>query len=145
MNNSSWFWPDVSNVDEAKKACRVAMWCAVLVASITALFSILAIVGAAPKNLPIDGSALFDAALFAGIAFGLSRFSRFAGVAGFVLFLIERIYMIAKGGPAAAGLFMGIFLLLGFLHGMRGAFAHHKLQTQLQPHPLGSVAAPPFS
>jgi len=82
-------------------------------------------------NLPVDGSALFDAALFAGIAFGLSRFSRFAGVAGFVLFLFERIYMIAKGGPGAGGLFMGIFLLLGFLNGMRGAFAYHKSQTSV--------------
>jgi len=143
MNNSSWYWPDVSNVDEAKKACRVAMWCAIVVASVTSLFSVLAMAGTRIGNLPIDGSALFDAALFAGIAFGLSRFSRFAGVAGFALFLLERIFMIAKGGPAAGGLFMGIFLLLGFLHGMRGAFAYHKLQSQTQPQPLGPVAAPP--
>jgi hypothetical protein len=141
MNKSSWFWPDVSNVDEARKACRVAMWCAIIVAGITTLFSVLALTGTKIANLPIDGSALFDAALFAGIAYGLSRFSRFAGVAGFCLFLLERIYMIAKGGPAAAGLFMGIFLLLGFLHGMRGAFAYHKSQANAAV-PLTS---PPFS
>lgn len=145
MNKSSWFWPDVSSAEQAKKACRVAMWCAVLVASITALVSILAIAGAKLGNLPIDGSALLDAALFGGIAYGLSRFSRFAGVAGFALFLLERVYMIAKAGPAAGGIFMGFFLLLGFLHGMRGAFAYHKLQAQLQPRSLGPVAAPPFS
>ena len=141
MNNSSWYWPDVSNVDEAKKACRVAMWCAVFVAGVTTLFAVLALSGAKIANLPIDGSALFDAALFAGIAFGLSRFSRFAGVAGFALFLFERIYMISKSGPAAGGLFMGIFILFGFLHGMRGAFAYHKSQTNAAV-PLTS---PPFS
>ena len=141
MTNSSWYWPDVTSIDEAKKACRVAMWCAVVVAGVTTLFAILAMTGTRPGNIPIDGSALFDAALFAGIAFGLSRYSRFAGVAGFVLFLIERIYMIAKAGPAAGGLFLGIFLLLGFLHGMRGAFAYHKSQTNVAV-PLTS---PPFS
>ncbi|HLZ13468.1 MAG TPA: hypothetical protein VKP58_12850 [Candidatus Acidoferrum sp.] len=141
MNNSSWYWPDVTNVDEAKKACRVAMWCAIFVASVTTIFAVLALSGAKPANLPIDGSALFDAALFAGIAFGLSRFSRFAGVAGFSLFLVERIYMIAKSGPAGGGLFLGIFILLGFLHGMRGAFAYHKSQSTAAV-PLTS---PPFS
>jgi hypothetical protein len=141
MTNASWYWPNVTSMDEAKKACRVAMWCAVLVAGITTLVSILAMTGTKLGNIPVDGSALFDAALFAGIAFGLSRFSRFAGVAGFVLFLIERIYMIAKGGPGAGGLFLGVFLLLGFLHGMRGAFAYHKSQENVAV-PLTS---PPFS
>ncbi len=145
MSNHSWYSPDLSTADGAKSACKVAMWCAVVVACVTALFSILAMAGTKLGNAPIDGSALFDAALFGGIAFGLSRFSRFAGVAGFSLFLLEKIYMIAKGGLAAGGLFLGIFLLIGFLNGMRGSFAYHKLQTQMQPRPLGPVAAPPVS
>lgn len=141
MNNSSWFWPDVNNAEEAKKACRVAMWCAIFVAGVTTIFALVAMSGTKIGNLPIDGSALFDAALFAGIAFGLYRYSRFAGVAGFGLFLFERIYMISKSGPAAGGLFMGIFLLLGFLHGMRGAFAYHKSQTNAAV----ALTSPPFS
>lgn len=141
MNKSNWFWPDVSNLDEAKKACRSAMWCAILVAGVTTLFSFLAIAGTKMNNVPVDGSALIDAALFAGIAYGLYRCSRFAGVAGFVLFLFERIYMISKGGPAASGLFLGIVLLLGFLNGMRGAFSYYKLQTQSAV----PLTAPPFS
>ena len=86
-NNKSWYWPDVSGLDGAKSACRAGMWCAIIVAGITGLFAFLAIAGV--KSLPVDGSALFDAALFGGIAFGLSRRSRFAGVAGFALFLID--------------------------------------------------------
>jgi len=145
MNNSNWFWPDVSNPEEAKNACKVAMWCAIFVAGVTTLFSLLAIAGTKMNNIPVDGSALLDAALFGGIAFGLSRYSRFAGVAGFVLFLFERIYMISKAGVAGGGLFFGIFLLLGFLNGMRGALAYHKSQAQMQPRPLGPMATPPFS
>ena len=76
MNKSNWFWPDVSNLEEAKKACQVAMWCAILVAGVTSLFAGLAMAGT--KLGPVNGSAFVDAALFAGIAFGLSRCSRFA-------------------------------------------------------------------
>src|SRR5262249_50013582 len=106
--------------------------------------SFLAMAGTKMNNVPIDGSALLDAAIFAAIAFGLSRYSRIAGVAGFALFLFERIYMLSKAGPAAGGLFMGIFLLLGFLHGMRGSLSYHKLHTESAvPRPLSTT--PPFS
>jgi hypothetical protein len=138
-NNKSWYWPDVSDLDGAKSACRSGMWCGIIVAGITGVFALLAIAGV--KSLPVDGSALFDAALFGGIAFGLSRCSRFAGVAGFVLFLLERIYMIAKMGFVFGTGIFGIVLLLGFLNGMRGTFAYNKLQTQSAV-PLTS---PPFS
>jgi hypothetical protein len=138
-NNTSWYWPDVSGLDGAKGACRSGMWCAIVVAGITALFALVAIAGV--KLFPIDGSALLDAALFGGIAFGLSRCSRFAGVAGFVLFLIERIYMIAKVGFVPGALIFGVVLLMGFFNGMRGAFAYNKLQTRTAV-PLTS---PPFS
>jgi hypothetical protein len=138
-NNTSWYWPDVSSLDGAKGACRSGMWCAIVVAGITTLFALLAIAGV--KLFPIDGSALLDAALFGGIAFGLSRCSRFAGVAGFVLFLIERIYMIAKAGFVPGALIFGVVLLMGFFNGMRGALAYNKLQTRTAV-PLTS---PPFS
>lgn len=141
MNKSNWFWPDVSNADEAKKACHVAMWCAVFVAVVTTIVALLALSGNKMANMPIDGSALIDAAIFGGIAFGLYRCSRVAGVAGFALFLFERIYMISKAGPTGGGLFMGIFLLLGFLHGMRGALSYHKLKNP----PAVPLTSPPFS
>src|SRR5262245_36894478 len=122
MSNSSWFRPDLNSQEGAKSACRAAMWCAVFVASITAVVAIIAIAGVKGMPLPIDGSALFDAAIFAGIAFGLSRCSRFAAVAGFVLFLFERIYMIAKAGFLMGGGILGVILLIAFFNGMRGAF-----------------------
>jgi hypothetical protein len=140
MNKSNWFWPDVSDLEEAKKACRVAMWCAIVVAGVTCLFAGLAMAGT--KLTPVNGSAFLDAAIFAGIAFGLSRYSRIAGVAGFVLFLIERIYMISQTRSAfGGGLFLGIVLLIAFMNGMRGAFAYQKLHTQAGV----PLASPPFS
>ena len=141
MNKGSWFWPDLDTEDGAKSACRAAMWCAVFVAGITTIVALIAIAGVKGLPLPIDGSALIDAALFAGIAFGLSRYSRFAGVAGFALFLIERLYMIAKAGFLMGGGILGIVLALAFFNGMRGTFAYNKLKAP------GAVplTSPPFS
>ena len=141
MSKISWYSPDFNTEDGAKAACRTAMWCAVFVAGITTVVAIIAIAGVKGIPLPIDGSALIDAALFAGIAFGLSRFSRFAGVAGFALFLFERLYMIAKAGFLMGGGILGIVLAIAFFNGMRGSFAYKKL-TAPRAVPL---TAPPFS
>ena len=127
MNKNSWFWPDVTTPDGAKGACRAAMWCAVFVAGITTVVALIAIAGIKGIPIPVDGSALLDAAIFGVIAFGLSRCSRIAGVAGFVLFLYERVYMIAKSGFLMGGGILGVVLLIAFFHGMRGAFAYRKL------------------
>jgi len=128
MNSGSWYWPDVDNLEGAEDACRLAMWCAMLVSGVTALLAFLALNGI--RILPISGSALVDAAIFAAVAYGLSRHSRFAAVAGFVLFLIERIYMVIQTGTIFGAGVLGIVFLIGFLNGMRGAFAYHKLKSQ---------------
>ena len=88
MNSGSWYWPDVSDMDGAKGAIRYGMWCALLVAGVTALFVVLSFMGI--RLMGTTPAALLDALLFAVIGYGLSRFSRFAAVAGFGLFLIEK-------------------------------------------------------
>lgn len=125
MQNKKWYWPDVSNLDGAKEATRYGMWCGVCVASITTLFVLLAIFGF--SIMGIKPNALLDAVLFAGIAFGLSRYSRIAAVAGFGLFVIEKIYMVVSTGSFFAVGVLGIVIALGFLNSIRGTFAYQKL------------------
>jgi hypothetical protein len=55
-----------------KEAARYGMWGAVFVAGVTTLFVLLAIFGF--SFMGIKPNALLDAVLFAGIAFGLSRY-----------------------------------------------------------------------
>jgi hypothetical protein len=125
MENKKWYWPDVSDLEGAKEAARYGMCCAVFVAGVTTLFVPLAIFGF--SFMGIKPNALLDAVLFAGIAFGLSRYSRIAAVAGFALFVIEKIYMVMATGSFLAVGVLGILIALGFLNSIRRTFAHAKL------------------
>src|SRR3974390_832298 len=126
MQNGSWFWPDVSELEGAKNATKGGMWCAVFVAGMTT-FVVLLTTLFKISILGVKADALLDAALFAGIAFGLSRYSRFAAVAGFALFVLEKIYMLATTGNFFSVGFLGIVIALGFFNAIRGTFAYAKL------------------
>jgi len=125
VNNGSWYWPDVSDLDGAKDATRYGMWCAILVSAVTTLFVGLSFLGI--RLMGISAGALLDAVLFAAIAYGLARFSRFAAVAGFVLFLAEKIYTAVTMGSILGIGALGVVILFGFLNGVRGVFAYQKL------------------
>ncbi len=138
MNKRNWLWPDVSDMDGAKGAARYGMWCAIFVAGVTAVLVVLSFFGT--TFMGITPAALLDVALFAAIAFGLSRYSRFAAVAGFVLFLIEKIYyLIVTGSIHGVGV-VGVVILFGFLNGIRGAFAYQKLLAAVPPQTVPSAA-----
>lgn len=136
MRSGSWFWPDVSDVEGAKDAMKVGMWCAILVAAFTTIFAVLAFVGI--RLMGSSPLALIDALLFAGVAYGISKYSRVAAIAGFVLFLIEKIAALISTGSILGVGVMGVVILIGFLNGMRGALAYHKLLAEAAP-----SAAPP--
>lgn len=129
---NKWYWEDVSTLSGAEKAITGGFWAALIVACITTLVAALSLAGV--KLLGIDASAFLDAALFAGIAFGIKRRSRFAAVAGVCLYLLERIYMLQRGG--VSGMFMGIIFTLLFINAARGAFAYHRLNGAVQARPL---------
>jgi hypothetical protein len=131
MNSGSWYWPDVSDLDGARDATRFGMWCALLVGGVTALFAVLSLFGI--RLMGIAPAALLDAALFGAIGFGLSRYSRFAAVAGFLLFLVEKIYAFVTTGSILGVGVLGVIILFGLFNGMRGAFAYQKLLTALPP------------
>jgi len=140
MNNGSWYWPDVSDSDGAKDATKYGMWCAIIVAAITAGLSVLTIMGMGIRG--ISAYALIDAFAFAGIAYGLSRYSRFAAVAGFVLYLAEKIYAYVVTGSILG---VGVLVeddLFGLLNGIRGAFAYQKLLVAAPPQSVPPAVAP---
>jgi hypothetical protein len=120
---SRWkgLWPDLDDMDSAKAASRQGMWAALFITVVTSVAAWFRILG-------VDRGALLDAGVFALVAFGMFWVSRFAATAGLVLFVLERIAMLVMG--QGAGGIVGIFLLLAFCNGVRGAFAYHRLRKQ---------------
>ncbi|MDP9268517.1 MAG: hypothetical protein M3P27_09380 [Acidobacteriota bacterium] len=121
------FWPEVTDLESAKKACRTAAGAAFFIAGLTAIVAGIALAGT--TVIPgISGWALVDAAIFLVLGIFLRRFSRTAAVIALVLFILERISMMTQD-TSPASLPLGIFLTLMFITGVRGAFAYRRLSA----------------
>jgi len=138
MASSIW-WPDVETLQGAKSASRMGVWAAGFVAVVTGLVATVArFTGNAIMG--IDAWAFVDAGIFALVAFGIYKMSRFAAVGGLCLYLLERIYMFTIN-PAPGGLVIGVLITLAFLGAVRGTFAYHKLANA----PVPGQAPPPIA
>jgi hypothetical protein len=133
---SNWYWEDVSELSRAEKAINGGFWAALIVACITSLVVLLTFAGV--QLFGLNAWAFLDAAIFAAIALGIKRKSRFAAVAGLCLYVFERIYMMQRGG--AGGIVMGILFTLLFINAVRGAFAYHRLTGEGQARPLAPLS-----
>lgn len=128
MANKRWWWPEVETREGAEGAIKQAFWAAVVVAALTALFAMLGVLGVGfALGLGIDAWAFLDAALFAGIAFGLRRRSRVAAWAGLLLFGLEKIYLWNRNG--VQGPWLAVIILLLFIGGVRGTSALSRMES----------------
>ena len=121
-NNKSinWIWPKIADLETAKRAARLGFWVAILGAVITTVFAVFKILDSNLWNL-------IDAAIFALIAWGIHKMSRFAAMAGLTFYLIEKIDILLTFELQQLPL-IAIFTLL-YIHSVRGTFAYHKFTT----------------
>lgn len=137
MANKGWWWPEVETREGAEGAIKQAFWAAVIVAAMTALFAMLGALGVGfARGLGIDAWAFLDAALFAGIAFGLRKQSRVAAWAGLLLFGVEKIYLWSRNG--VHGLWLAVIIFLLFIGGVRGTSALSRMEST----PVGNGEEP---
>lgn len=131
-SSGNWFWPTITTQEEAKSAARPGVWVAAIVAAITALIAAYA-AATGKEVIGINAWAFVDAALFAGISFGIYKMSRAAAVVGLLLYLVERVYMTAVAG--GRGAIVTILFTVALINSARGTFAFHKLAASPQPTP----------
>lgn len=138
----NFIWPSIETIEDAKWATKQAMIAAIICASVTGLFSILAICGVefVTKTLHLSGLSLIDAAIFGLIATFLARQSRFAAWSGLIIYLIERVYAWATVPGSQTNIFLPIIFTLAFITGVRGAHAFHQL-SETTPPEAGRMAA----
>lgn len=123
-----WLWPSILDFDTATKASRQGFYAAMFVAATNAAMSLAGHLGYFSR-LEADFTGIFDAAIFAAIAFGIWKYSRVAAVVGLSLYLLSCAYVILNFNHKVGAL--TIFITLAFINGIRGAFLRKKmLQTK---------------
>ncbi|HNV85983.1 MAG TPA: hypothetical protein PKL97_03330 [Candidatus Omnitrophota bacterium] len=128
-----WVWPNIQTQYDARRAAIRGAWAAFLVSFCTALITYLHVTGKL-KILPqLNASAYIDAVLFLVIGIGISKMSRIAALAGFVLYVIEQYYMFqTRHKPAWAG----AVLVLLFAGAFRGTLKYHRLNKENEKKPF---------
>jgi len=143
-----FLWPDIENANDAHKACASAAGIAFFVAAATGLLTWLQTSGKINLFPGIDNTAYLDVVLFTIIGAGLCLHSRIAAVAGLLLYIAERVFMIQSYG-FNAGQVAGILIFgLSFVNGVRGSFAWHVYKKSQKAEAAsgavsGSVASSP--
>jgi hypothetical protein len=124
------YWPKLTDVRSAREVAHRSASLAMIIAGFTAVFAVLALLHI-PMIPGVDGWALTDAALWAGLAVGIWRMSRGAAAAGLAAIVAEQLL-----GPnrevGMAYLIATVLVVLAFVNGLRAASAYHRL---LKPKP----------
>jgi hypothetical protein len=123
--------PMIMDARSAKDVARWGYYAAFVVAALTALYSLLSLAG-------LHHSALVDAVLFVIIGIGIRKMSRFAAIAGLLLYLSEVAWRFQYFGVKSLApltlLWTGV-LIFCFVQGIRGTYAYRRI-FQTKPEPL---------
>jgi hypothetical protein len=121
------FWGKVNTPDEAIELAKSGAAAAFICAAVTAVAALAAMFGYA--LMPgFNGWALLDAALFAGLGWGVWRLSRIAAILALALYLVERAMMFSQT-PSHLGVITVMFIIF-FVNGVRGTVAYHRLRRE---------------
>jgi len=117
-----WIWPKVDLRRKAQNTIEEGFWAACFVAVFAAAFALISVLRDAGS---VDFYQPGVAVLFAGLAFGIRRRSRFAAICALCLYVLQRIVFWAPGfGPYQA---LSLLFVLAFVNCVRGTFAYHRL------------------
>jgi hypothetical protein len=108
---------------DALRHIRNATIAACISGAITLLFSLLAIAGT--SIMGYTPWELVDAALVAGLAFGIYKKSRACAIIILVYFVGSKIYLMIETGKPSGLLVAAIFVYY-YVKGVQGTFQYHK-------------------
>lgn len=117
------FWPEIESAAGADLAITLGYWAAFLVAGATAVTSVIPMFG-------VGLAGLVDAAVFALCGLGIWRKWRVAAVCAFLLFAVNIVFSLSRGGGFGV---LAVFVFVGLLNGLRGTFGHARFSRAPQP------------
>jgi len=124
------YWPEIKDLDTARRVAKQGVWAALFVAGVTALFATLAVFGKSVAG--VEPLAFVDVAIFALLAIGIWKMSRVAASVALVLFVLEKIWAF-QDGQRPAGMIMAIVITFIFVNTVRATFCYRRLLTAAPP------------
>ena len=124
----NWIWPEIDDLDTAKRVSHSAAACAFFIAFVTGVVVYLQTTGRLKLFAGIGAEAYVDAGLFFLIGVGLLRKSRIAAVTGLIVYIAEQFYMM-KSGMGRASFVMVVFIL-AFANAIRATFSYHEFKRE---------------
>jgi hypothetical protein len=124
----SFFWPEIDDSASCTSAAKIGVFGASLFALNlvgVALYIWWAKVPTGASRIP---SRLAEAAVFAGLAFGIWRMSRAAAIVALTVFLLEQLVALLRLG-SVVGLILPVAITLFLISGVRGTVAQSKLKA----------------
>ncbi len=117
------FWSKIKSIDEAKEFARAGFLAALICAGVTLTLVLLSFAGIV--LLPgFDAFALIDVMLFAGLGWGIYRYSRICAVLALILYVAEQAYNVKNFETFNA--VMAVLFIVFFAKGVRGTFAYQR-------------------
>jgi hypothetical protein len=141
MNQGTWFWPDVSDLDGAKDAAKYGEWCAYIIAAFTTLAATALFYSGHIRSAA--WLTFGEGLLFLLFGLGISKYYRSAAVLAFVVYFADKLYLFVKIGSILSAGVLGVIFLLGLFNGIRGVFAYHKLSRTTPEANLAPVTTDP--
>jgi len=124
----SSLWPPVDTREAAQEVIDLAFWATLFLAGVSALIVVLAALGYIAVGIGTHLSALLGGLMLLLLAWGLRKRSRTAAVLGALLYCTNIIvaWELARARHPIASI-LQFFVILAFIHGVRGVFAWHRL------------------
>jgi hypothetical protein len=117
------WWPEIANAEDADRASKMGSAAAIYIAVVTAIIATVSLVANTPI-LGVSASGYVDATIFAFVAWGIRCRSNFVSAVGLIIFVLAKGYQFSTQPKSLAGLAVTIFLLCGFISGIRGTRAY---------------------
>ncbi|HEY9609785.1 hypothetical protein [Allocoleopsis sp.] len=117
---NSWLLPDLTDIESARSAARQGT-------AVCVLIIIFSLVIATLSGVTQSSAFAATVALYGLVAFLIYRMSRIGSVMGLIIYLIDRLMIVAKTG-ISGNLVITILFIFAFINSVRGTFAYHRFR-----------------
>jgi hypothetical protein len=125
---NAWF-PEIYDLQSAQSAANQGTGVCIAIIIVSWIFSVIF---SATGNAPNYQLLIAASIVYGLIAWLISKMSRLAAMSGLILYLADRVAIIAQNGGNSGSYVIMAFFILAFVNSIRGTFAYHRIRVDRQ-------------